>query len=175
MTAIETNRATMTAYLDALVAPGNYAQYSTQDLNVQVVGSDQQAHGRGAAEGMIRYLHEQAFDAHPELKTLLLDGERAAVEAEFVGRQVAEFAGKVATGKIVRVPYSVVYELEGDRIQTLRIHGLMQGLLEPRVDIAPGSSPSPSSSSGRSRPWATTPSSISGEPGGGRPPTDVGQ
>jgi steroid delta-isomerase-like uncharacterized protein len=130
MTAIETNRATMTAYLDALVARGNYAQYFTQDVSVQVVGSDQQAHGRGAAEGMIRYLHEQAFDAHPELKTLLVDGERAAVEAEFVGSQVAEFAGIIATGKTVRVPYSVAYELERDRIKTLRIYSLMQGLLE---------------------------------------------
>jgi len=130
MTAIETNRATITAYLDALIARGNYAQYFTPDVSVQVVGSDQLTHGREAVESMIRYLHEQAFDAHPELKTLMVDGERAAVEAEFVGSQVAEFAGIIATGKTVRVPYSVAYELEGDRIKSLRIYGLMQGLLE---------------------------------------------
>src|SRR5262249_5337647 len=88
----------------------------------QLVGTDQEAHGPQAVEATIRYLHEQAFDAHPELKCLLVDGERAALEADFVGRHVREFGGRPPTGKPVRVPYSVVYDLEGERIKALRIY-----------------------------------------------------
>jgi predicted ester cyclase len=129
VTIIETARATMTMYLDALIARGQYGQYFASDATLQLMGTDQDAHGREAVEGMIRYLHEQAFDAHPELKSLLVDGERAALEADFVGRHVAEFAGKAPTGKEVRVPYSVVYDLEGDRIKALRIYMPLDALI----------------------------------------------
>jgi predicted ester cyclase len=98
------------------------------------MGTDQAAHGRDQIEGMIRYLHQQAFDAHPELKCLLVDGERAALEADLVGTHVAEFAGKPATGKEIRVPYSVVYDLEGERIAALRIYMPMDTLLRQLED-----------------------------------------
>jgi hypothetical protein len=39
----------------------------------------------------------------------------ATLEADFVGRHVSEFAGKRATGTDIRVPYSVVYDLQGTR------------------------------------------------------------
>jgi predicted ester cyclase len=78
---------------------------------------------------MIRYLHEQAFDAQPQIKSLLVDGERAALEADFVGRHIAEFAGKPATGKEIRVPYSVVYDLEGEQITALRIYMSIDAIL----------------------------------------------
>jgi predicted ester cyclase len=122
MTVIETGRVTMTAYLDALVAREPYAKFFTPDASLYVMGTDQEAHGRDQVVGMIRYLHEQAFDAHPEIKCLLVDGEKAALEADFVGTHVAEFGGKPATGKEIRVPYSVVYDLEGEQISALRIY-----------------------------------------------------
>jgi hypothetical protein len=75
------------------------------------MGTDQEAHGPEAAEASIRYLHEQAFDAHAEVKCLLVDGERAALEANFVGTHVGEFYGKSPTGKRVSVPYTVMYDL----------------------------------------------------------------
>jgi predicted ester cyclase len=93
------------------------------------MGTDQAAHGREQVAGMIRYLHEQAFDAHPELKCLLVDGEKAAIEADFVGKHVAEFAGKPATGKEVRVPYSVVYDLVGEQIAALRIYMSLDAII----------------------------------------------
>lgn len=129
MTLIETARTTMTAYLDTLVARGPYDKFFTPDASLYVMGTDQEAHGRDQVVGMIRYLHEQAFDAHPQLKCLLVDGEKSAIEADFVGKHIAEFAGKPATGKEVRVPYSVVYDLEGEQIVALRIYGLLDGII----------------------------------------------
>jgi predicted ester cyclase len=119
----------MNAYLDALVERGSYAQYFTPNVSLYLMGTDQEAHGRDAVEATIRYLHEQAFDARPELKSLIVEGERSALEADFAGRHIGEFSGKAATGREVRVPYSVHYELEGDRIGTLRIYMPMDALL----------------------------------------------
>jgi hypothetical protein len=130
VTVIETARSTMTAYLDALLAREPFEKFFTPDVSVYVMGSDQEAHGRDHVVGMIRYLHEQAFDAQPRLKSLLVDGEKSALEAEFIGKHIAEFAGKQASGKEICVPYSVVYELEGEQIAVLRIYGLLDGIIQ---------------------------------------------
>lgn len=130
MTLVETGRTTMSNYLESLVARGPYGQYFTDDVTLEVVGTDQAARGREGVEGMIRYLHEQAFDAHPQLKGLLVDGDHTAIEADFAGRHIGEFAGVAATGRDVRVGYSVHYDLEDGRIKALRIYLPMAALVE---------------------------------------------
>ena len=123
-------RKTMQQYLDALVARADYGQYFTDDVVVTVEGSDQRADGREAGEQLIRYMHEMAFDARPELKNLLVDEGKAAIEADFVGSHTGEFAGIAATGREVRVPYAVVYDLHGDQISRLRIYLPLSVLVE---------------------------------------------
>ena len=39
------------------------------------------------------------------------------------------FAGKPATGKDIRVPYSVVYDLQGEQITALRIYLAMDEIV----------------------------------------------
>lgn len=39
------------------------------------------------------------------------------------------FAGKPATGKDIRVPYRVVYDLQGDQITALRVYLAMDEIL----------------------------------------------
>ena len=129
MTLVDSGRATMDAYLEALLARGAFADYFAEDVTIDVVGSGQTGQGRAAVEGMIRYVHEQAFDARAEVKSLIVDGDRAALEADFVGRHIGEFAGVAATGRDLRVPYSVVYDLDTDRIKALRIYGLASDLV----------------------------------------------
>jgi predicted ester cyclase len=129
MTTVEAGRATMTAYLDALIARAPYSHFFTTNASLRLMGTEQRVEGRAEVATMIRYLHEQAFDAHPELRGLLVDGERAAIEADFVGRHIGEFGGKPATGKEVRVPYSVIYDLEGEQITALRIYMPIDTLL----------------------------------------------
>ena len=123
-------RKTMQQYLDALTARADYAQYFTDDVVVTVEWSDQRAEGREAGEQLIRYMHEQAFDARPELKSLLVDEGKAAIEADFTGTHTGEFAGVAPTGRAVRVPYSVVYDLRGDQISKLRIYLPLSVLVE---------------------------------------------
>jgi predicted ester cyclase len=129
MTLVDSGRATMEAYLEALLARAAFADYFTDDVLIDVVGSGQTAQGRAAVEGMIRYLHEQAFDGAAAVKHLTVAGDSAALEADFVARHIGEFAGIAPTGRNIRVPYSVHYDLDRGRIKALPIYGLASDLV----------------------------------------------
>jgi predicted ester cyclase len=130
MTVVDSSRTTMESYLQALLTRGGFADYLSDDVALEIVGSGQSAHGRTEVAGMIRHIHEQAFDATAKLKSLVVEGHRAAIEADFVGRHTAEFAGIAATDRRVCVPYSVHYDLRtGGQVSALRIYGLADGLV----------------------------------------------
>jgi predicted ester cyclase len=61
---------------------------------------------------------------------MIVDDGQAAAEFDFVGKHIGEFGGMSATGREVRVPYSVVYDLEGEKITALRIYLSMDLLME---------------------------------------------
>jgi predicted ester cyclase len=124
-----TERQVMQDYIDTLVKRGNYEEFFTEDVVVTFEGTDQRAEGREAAGQLIRHVHEVAFDAQPVLKTLLVDDGKAAIEADFAGVHTAEFAGIQPAGREVRVPYSVIYDLRGDKISALRIYFPMSLLI----------------------------------------------
>ena len=127
---VENTQQTMEAYLEDLVGGGPYKRHFSDDVVVALVGTDQGAEGPDAAEAWIDYLHRQAFEARPELKNMIIGDDQAAVEVDFVGTHVGEFGGIAATGREVRVPYCVVYDLEGEKIKGLRIYLPMDVLLE---------------------------------------------
>jgi predicted ester cyclase len=125
----ERARQILQQYAEALLARGDYARFFAEDVEFSVIGTDQRAHGRNDVERAIRFLHETAFDARPEFKTVVVEEHAAAIEADFVGTHTADFAGEAATGRSVRVPYSVFYDLGADKIKGLRIYMPMDALL----------------------------------------------
>lgn len=125
-----TERQVMQDYLDMLIKRADYPVFFTDNVVATFEGTDQRAEGREAAGQLIRYVHEIAFDARPELKNLFVDDGKAAIEANFVGIHTAEFAGIQPAGREVRVPYSVIYDLRGDKISALRIYFPMSLLIE---------------------------------------------
>jgi steroid delta-isomerase-like uncharacterized protein len=127
---MDTERQVMQDYLDALIKRDDFPAYFTDDVVATFEGTDQRADGRDAAAQLIRYVHEGAFDARMELKNLLTDEGKAAIEADFAGTHTGEFAGIPATSRAVRVPYSVIYDLRGDRISALRIYFPMSLLMQ---------------------------------------------
>ena len=112
------------------VKRADFTRYFTDNVVATFEGTDQRAEGRQAAGELIRYVHETAFDARPELKNMLVDTGKAAIEADFAGTHTGEFAGLQPTGRFVRVPYSVVYDLRDDQISALRIYFPMSLLVE---------------------------------------------
>ena len=133
---VETTRETMAAYIKALVAREPYAQYFADDVTFTVMGNEgDPIKGRDAVAQFIRWFHQTAFDARPEIKEIFSTDGHACLEAEFVGRHIGEFFGVPASGRDVRVPYTVVYDLHGNKITALRFYMpmnvLMQQIKEP--------------------------------------------
>jgi steroid delta-isomerase-like uncharacterized protein len=81
-----------------------------------------QHRGRDGLQQMLHYIYHVAFDASSETKNLIIADQRAVLEADFVGKHIGDFAGVPASGKTVRVPLCVVYDLEHDRIKRGRVY-----------------------------------------------------
>lgn len=101
------------------------------------MGPGQEYRGAPAVEGFIRLLHEQAFDAQPQLLSMICGDGQASLEAIFRGKHTAEFLGVAATGRMVEVPYAVFYELRGDKIAALRAYMPVDVLLGQLTAAAP--------------------------------------
>ena len=87
-----------------------------------VMGTGQEARGREAIRHLQHALYHEFFEAEARLKDLLIAEDQACFEAEFVGRQVREFAGITPTGREVCVPFCVVYELANGKIMRGRLY-----------------------------------------------------
>jgi predicted ester cyclase len=127
---VEDTQRTMSAYIEDLLGGGPYKRHFSDDVIVSLVGTDQGAEGPDGAEGWIDYLHKEAFEARPELRSMIVSDGQAAAEFDFVGKHVGEFGGISATGRDVRVPYSAVYDLEGEKIGAVRIYLSMDLLMQ---------------------------------------------
>jgi predicted ester cyclase len=57
-----------------------------------------------------------------EHKDVSMMADQAVLEAEFVGKHIGEFAGMPATGRSVRVPLCVIYDLEAGKIKRARVY-----------------------------------------------------
>lgn len=71
---------------------------------------------------MLDYVYHQAFDARAETRNRTYTEDHAVLEADFVGRHIGTFAGVPATGRQVRVPLCVVYDLEDGQITRGRVY-----------------------------------------------------
>jgi steroid delta-isomerase-like uncharacterized protein len=92
------------------------------DVVFTVMGTGQEFRGPEAVQGMLNYFYHIAFDADAEThNTVLADGQ-AVVEGWFIGKHIGEFAGIPATGKDVRVPLCVSYDVENDKLTRGRIY-----------------------------------------------------
>lgn len=80
--------------------------------------------------GMLNYFYHIAFEADATPSNLIVADGRAVWEGDFHGRHIGEFAGIPATGKEVRVPLCVVYNLENDKITHGRVYFEIPALLQ---------------------------------------------
>jgi predicted ester cyclase len=136
MTVEQTER-TMRAYLETLLAGGDFAAYFADDVEWTTMESGEVVRGRAAVDDLIRSLHQQIFEASPELRTLVCGDGTAAVEATFRGRHIGELAGVAPTGVDVQLPYTVFYDIDGDRITRLRAYFAVSALVA-QVQAAAG-------------------------------------
>jgi steroid delta-isomerase-like uncharacterized protein len=100
------------------------------DVVFTIMATGQQHRGRDGVMGMLNYFYHVAFDATAETHLTLFGEQNALVEGDFVGKHIGEFAGIPATGKDVRVPICVVYDLANDQISRGRVYFEMPALLQ---------------------------------------------
>lgn len=71
---------------------------------------------------MLHHVYHEAFDARAESRSRIYAENQAVLEADFVGKHIGTFAGVPATGREVRVPLCVVYDLESGKIVRGRVY-----------------------------------------------------
>ena len=86
---------------------------------------------------MLDYIYHQAFDATAEFRSRICGEDQAVVEGDFVGTHIGEFAGIPATGRQVRVPLCVVYDLESGEIKRARVYFELPVLMRQLGQEAP--------------------------------------
>jgi hypothetical protein len=106
----------------ALVARGDFADYFTDDVSWTTVGGGQERHGRGPVRDFLIWMHTQALNADPKIKTLVVGDGQAVLEADCVGTHIGEFLEEPASGRSVQVPYCVVYDLQQEKMAALRAY-----------------------------------------------------
>jgi len=104
-------------------------RYLSEDTVFINMNSSELTIGREAVGKMLHHIYHVAFDAHAEITNTIVTNSKAVLEANFVGKHIGEFAGIPATGKSVKVPLCVTYDLEQDGlIKVARVY-LMENLI----------------------------------------------
>jgi steroid delta-isomerase-like uncharacterized protein len=124
---IESTRETMMRYFKS---EHSDVSMMAEDVVFTVMATGQEHQGCDGVLAMLNYFYHIAFDATATTRTVLFGENNAMVEGDFVGKHIGEFAGIPATGKDVRVPLCVVYDLENDRIKHGRIYFEMPALMQ---------------------------------------------
>jgi steroid delta-isomerase-like uncharacterized protein len=135
MSAAETER-TLSEYLDVLLSGGDFASFFADDITWTTMENGDQIHGRQPVADFIIAMHTQGFTAAPELVNLTVADGVGAIEAVFAGKHIGEFAGVAATGKDVRFPYAVGYDVSDGKITALRAYFPLQALVQQLTDSA---------------------------------------
>ena len=87
-------------------------KYLSEDTVFINMSNSELTIGRKAVGKMLHYIYHVAFDAHAEITNTIVTDDKAVLEANFVGKHIGEFAGIKPTGKNVKVPLCVTYDLE---------------------------------------------------------------
>lgn len=124
---VESTRNTMMRYFNA---EHNDVSTMAEDVVFIIMATGQEHRGREGVLGMLHYFYHVAFDASAATRTLLFGEQNAMVEGDFAGKHIGEFAGIPATGREVRVPLCVVYDLENDQIKRGRVYFEMPALMQ---------------------------------------------
>ena len=116
---VERTREVMTRYLDSQHAD---LSMMAEDVVFTNMATGEEHRGVDGVRRMLDYVYHTAFDATAENRSRVFDERQAVLEADFVGTHIGTFAGVPATGRKVRVPLCVVYDVEEGKITRGRIY-----------------------------------------------------
>jgi len=116
---IESTRDVLMRYFNA--SQGDTSMLA-DDVVYTLMGTGQEAHRPGGVVELLHFMYHVAFEATTSTRNLVIEDGKGVLEADFIGKHIGEYAGIPATGKSVRVPLCVCYDVEGDMIKSARIY-----------------------------------------------------
>ena len=116
---VERTREVMTRYLDSQHAD---LSMMAEDVVFTNMATGEEHRGVEGVRRMLDHVYHEAFDATAETRSRVYAESQAVLEADFVGTHIGPFAGIPATGRKVRVPLCVVYDLETGKISRGRVY-----------------------------------------------------
>lgn len=120
--------------IEGFLSEANKETYLAEDARFTTMFDGKTRTGPVAILAMLQALYQIAFQAKAEPRNLIFSEEHAVLEAEFVGQHIGDFEGITATGRQVRVPFCVVYDLEEGKIHQARIYFEMHILIQQLSD-----------------------------------------
>jgi steroid delta-isomerase-like uncharacterized protein len=116
---VERTREVMERYLNS-----NHSDLSmmAEDVVFTTMATGDEHRGPEGIKRMLEHVYHEAFDAKAETRTRVYTDDHAVLEADFVGTHTGTFAGIPATGRQVRVPLCVVYDLRDGKIARGRVY-----------------------------------------------------
>lgn len=116
---VERTREVMTRYLDSQHAD---LSMMAEDVVFTNMATGEEHRGVEGVRRMLDHVYHEAFDATAETRSRVYAENQAVLEGYFVGTHIGPFAGIPATGRKVRVPLCVVYDLENGKISRGRVY-----------------------------------------------------
>lgn len=104
--------------------------YIADDAVFRNMATGETYHGRAEIGGMLHYIYQVAFTARGEMTNYIITENKALVEGFFTGVHTGDFAGMQPTGKEVKVPICVSYDLQNGLIKEARIYMLTDVLMQ---------------------------------------------
>lgn len=108
------------------------ARHVAEDAVFEMLPTGEEIRGRAAIAEHLDAFYHVTLDAHAEVVNSIFADGKGVLEAVVVGKHTGEFAGIPATGRDVRVPLCVCYDVEGDQIRRARIY-LLAGVLIQQI------------------------------------------
>lgn len=112
-------------------------KYVAEDAVFTMLPTGEVIRGRDAIAKHLDNFYHGSFTAHAEVVSSIFDENKGLLEALVIGKHTGEFGGIPATGKDIRVPLAVSYELENGLIKRARIY-LMANVLFDQIRASAG-------------------------------------
>lgn len=106
------------------------ASYVAEDAVFTMMPTGEEIRGRDAVAKHLAGFYHGTLDAHAETVNSMFDGKKGLLEAVIVGKHTGDFAGIPATGRNVKVPIAVAYDVEGGQIRRARIYLMANVLIQ---------------------------------------------
>ena len=107
-------------------------KYVAEDAVFTLIPTGEEIRGRDAIAKHLDGFYNKSLTAHAEVVNSIFSDNKGLLEAMVVGKHTGEFGGVPATGRDVRVPLAVSYEVEGGLIKRARIY-LMANILFDQI------------------------------------------